>query len=219
MKWQCSFSCGSIFQICLIKNSLNCRILRKLWIFFSCVLGSVDLCFQITIAFVCYRHESFAYNIFCFISVSPSFERRKCCLKITIKSTLSLWHIIGKKTQNVYLSLYIRKIQTKICWKLQNHTHLQNKTSSKQAQTQQLVDFFLSVRKCNYWVSILLQNASKHLQMQNESVGTIIIWHSSVLALLQVPGTWPCDSISDIPLVMITISRTNSRLQLLCHSM
>jgi hypothetical protein len=41
------------------------------------VLGSVGTCFRTIITFVCYRHESSAYNTFCFIFVSLSFEARK----------------------------------------------------------------------------------------------------------------------------------------------
>jgi hypothetical protein len=113
----------------------------------------------------------------------PTFTARKFCLKFSVKFTLSLWHIIGKKHKNAYLSLYVMKIQKKLS-KPQNHPYIYKKTCNMRAQTQWLVSFFLSAWTVNYWPSTLLQNASKYQRIEKwirgDNYSTIV----AVLALL-----------------------------------
>jgi hypothetical protein len=46
--------------------------------------------------------------------VKREYYARNCCLKFTVKFTLPVWYIIGKKHESLYLYLYIRKTQTQI---------------------------------------------------------------------------------------------------------
>jgi hypothetical protein len=73
--------------------------------------------------------------IHCFIFVSPRFKARKFFFKFIVKFTRSLWHIIGKKYKNVYLSLCSMKIQHKFV-KNYKTASIQNKICNMQAQIQ-----------------------------------------------------------------------------------
>jgi hypothetical protein len=84
--------------VLLFANFLNKKftgIMTTLHLFL--LLCSFVTCFQIITAFVSYRHESFPYNTFCFVFISPGFEARKFCLNFALKFALSLSHVIGKK--------------------------------------------------------------------------------------------------------------------------
>jgi hypothetical protein len=73
----CPFFC---FWCLFHKKFTDLPVIMTNMDFFVCVLVTVGICFLMINASVSYKRESFAYNIFCIILVSPSFEARKLLL-------------------------------------------------------------------------------------------------------------------------------------------
>jgi hypothetical protein len=130
------------------------------------LFGSVDVCFQIRTAIVCYRHESLHMIHSVSFLCLPALKLGDFVWSSLLNLLFLFWYISSKKHKNVYLSLYITKIRTQICLKLQNHTYIQDKLA---------VHGLGSVTTDIAYCYRMLANT---YECKNKLMGIIITWHS-----------------------------------------
>jgi hypothetical protein len=175
-----SIARSCVLEFCSINNSLISGLIQQILIL--CVLLGTDMCFQIITTFVCYRRESFLFNTFLFIFLCSGFEPRKCFWSSLLNLRFVFGILLVKNIKMYTYPLTIGKCNTNLSKTTEPHLYeyLQNKTWNIRAQTQRLIGFYLSARKCNYWLNILSENGSKYLRVQNKFVGIIVARRSQL---------------------------------------